>query len=257
MAQVKEEFRQLQGFPNCCGAIDATHFQLELPLGTNSTDYRDYKNGQSISMQAICDSRLRFLDVFVGWPGSIQDSRLLRTSTFFDDVVVWHTKLSGPTFRSQAGFVIGEYVIGDSGYPAYPWLLNPFPGVIERSRKREFNYRLSSTRMCVEHAFGQLKNSFCFVARKMFRPHPYPVSHYVMCTCILHNIMIDRGDAYDPAWGVDPDPPYEPGGQPPIGHLSFENGHAYRTAMMDYLMPQRECEQDQRRQRAADRAARP
>lgn len=33
MRRVQAEFLVHQGMPNCCGAIDVTHFHLELPPG--------------------------------------------------------------------------------------------------------------------------------------------------------------------------------------------------------------------------------
>jgi hypothetical protein len=73
----KRGIEQSQGFSNCCGAIDGTHFLIELPPSEKSSAFRDYKGNNSIALQAIIDSNLRFLDIFVGWAGSIHDTDYL------------------------------------------------------------------------------------------------------------------------------------------------------------------------------------
>jgi hypothetical protein len=103
-------------------------------------------------------------------------------------VVYRGTKLSGQIFR-QGRFSTREYILGDSGYPCFPWLLNPFPGVEDNTRKRQFNYMLSSTRMVVERAIGNLKNTFRFVSRKMFRPSAIRLPQYILCVYVLNNIF--------------------------------------------------------------------
>lgn len=67
---VKAGFSQ-KGFPNCCGAIDGTHFPIELPRVENSVDYYDYKHNISVSMQAIVDQQGRFIDICGGWLRSV------------------------------------------------------------------------------------------------------------------------------------------------------------------------------------------
>ena len=49
-----------------------------------------------------------------------------------------------------------EYIIGDGGYPLLTWLITPFSGGLTTSQ-REYNFKLSSTRIVVERAFGRLK----------------------------------------------------------------------------------------------------
>ncbi|EFJ27050.1 hypothetical protein SELMODRAFT_15917, partial [Selaginella moellendorffii] len=67
---VKTDFESLHGFPNCCGAIDCTHFEVQLPGNAFASDYYNKDKDYSIVMQAIVDSEARFLDIQVGVPGS-------------------------------------------------------------------------------------------------------------------------------------------------------------------------------------------
>lgn len=118
MKRVKARFRA-KGFPNCCDAIDGTHLLVELPLRENHVDYFDYKHNVLVSMQAIVDLQCRFLDVCFGWPGSIQDSQLLKISYFYRFVVYDKVKLAGPPFLSEEGTLEREFLLVDVDYPLY------------------------------------------------------------------------------------------------------------------------------------------
>lgn len=118
LEEVKAGFR-LKGFPNCYGAIDGTHFPIEFPRGENSVDYYNYKHNISVSMQAIVDANGHFLDICGGWPGSVQDSRLMRNSKFYHDVIFNRTRLAGRSHVCLDGTPLREYLLVDAGYPLY------------------------------------------------------------------------------------------------------------------------------------------
>ncbi|EFJ29414.1 hypothetical protein SELMODRAFT_91574 [Selaginella moellendorffii] len=63
LSAVKTGFKSLCGFPNCCGAIDCTHFEVELPGNAFASDYYNKDKDYSIVMQAIVDSEARFLEI--------------------------------------------------------------------------------------------------------------------------------------------------------------------------------------------------
>lgn len=195
---VKQGFQNRWGFPNCGGAIDGTHLPIELPHGEASTEYYDWTHKISVSMQAICDHNLRFLDVFCGLPGSIQDTRLMRMSRFYYQVTEFRTRLSGPLFRCNDGRMLQEYIIGDVGYPLMPWLIVPYTRGVSVERD-EFNYKLSSTRMCVERSFSRLKGTWQILGRVLWKPCIDRLGPMIVACCILHNLIIDRNDGLPPA----------------------------------------------------------
>eukprot|EP01018_Ginkgo_biloba_P021597 Gb_09563 [translate_table: standard] len=183
---VKEGFCQKRGFPNCCGAIDVTHIRFE-----SSSDWYDRDHNYSMVLQAIVDSNMRFMDVFTSWPGSINDARLLRNSSF-NRLCGGGERLNGPSICIGL-FDMREYIIGDGGYPLLPWLITPFSGVLTNSQ-REFNFKLFSTRIIVECAFRRLKNSWRILHTKLCHPNLQLLPQTILVCCILHNMLLSFGE---------------------------------------------------------------
>ena len=75
-------FNHQWGVPQCAGAIDGTHFPVCAPL-LNHTDYYNRKGNYSVNMQAVVDNQYRFLDIYVGWPGSVHDTRVFAHSSLY------------------------------------------------------------------------------------------------------------------------------------------------------------------------------
>lgn len=98
------------------------HIHIKPPGNEYHKDYINNKLFPSIQMQAICDSTGRFLDVFIGYPGSVDDARVLRNSPIF----------------CQALFLpAGWFLLGDGGYPCLEkpvGLLTPYIGLQGPSR---------------------------------------------------------------------------------------------------------------------------
>ncbi|KAH9380588.1 hypothetical protein HPB48_020368 [Haemaphysalis longicornis] len=87
------------------------------------------------------------LDVFIGFPGSAHDARVLRESPFFEEAA------------AQCG---DGYILGDSAYPMLLWLLPPYKdnGSSFFSWKKRFNKYHSQQRVAIENCFGLLKQRF-------------------------------------------------------------------------------------------------
>jgi hypothetical protein len=69
--------------PGLVGAIDGMHVAISKPqFGTE--DYYYFKSGgYSLNCQAVVDSQKRFMDLYLGMPGSTNDSRVLRRSSLY------------------------------------------------------------------------------------------------------------------------------------------------------------------------------
>jgi hypothetical protein len=60
--------------------IDTTSISIKQPL-RHLAAYTDPKSKTSVKIQAVCDSRKLFLDVSVGWPGSMHDAQIYNMSS--------------------------------------------------------------------------------------------------------------------------------------------------------------------------------
>ncbi|KAJ8369385.1 hypothetical protein SKAU_G00094130 [Synaphobranchus kaupii] len=97
-------------FRRTAESIDGCHIRV-VPPAAESQDYLNRKLFYSVQMQAICDHRGTFLNLFTGYPGSVHDARVLRLS----DVYV-HRQ-----YPPQ-----GWFLIVDGGYPCIQDLITPY-----------------------------------------------------------------------------------------------------------------------------------
>ncbi|GAQ92968.1 hypothetical protein KFL_012280015 [Klebsormidium nitens] len=230
MQKVIDGFEEKRGLPNCCGAIDCTHFVLELPNKETSTCWFDRDHNYSMIMQGLVDADGKFLDVCIGWPGSTNDSRVLRNSELCHKIInqEW---LQGPTKRLR-GCDVGQYIVGDSGFPAYSWLVVPYPGDHLPEVRDRFNYFHSSTRIIVECAFGRLKGIWRILLRRIYKPDIKFLPITIGACVVLHNMMLQNGDYVNERLIPLPDEP-EPAG--PNGGRGNQDAASVRDALAEYL----------------------
>ncbi|XP_013869625.1 putative nuclease HARBI1 [Austrofundulus limnaeus] len=98
-----------RAFLKAAGAIDGCHIRIKPPSGPDGQCYRNRKLFPSIILQVVCDHQGRFIDTYVGWPGSVHDSRVLRHS---------------PLYRQSVYPPPGHFILADGGYPC---LQRPLP----------------------------------------------------------------------------------------------------------------------------------
>jgi hypothetical protein len=144
-------------------------------------DYYNRKGFYSIVLQAVIDSYGKFIDIFVGYPGSTHDSRIFRNSPL------------NHTLSSSSSIIPSNaYILGDAGYPCQNWLITPYRDNGRLTQKQTyFNVKHSQTRISVEQAFGKLKSRF----RCLINPIATSLEIAILITtvsCILHNICEER-----------------------------------------------------------------
>ena len=101
------------------------------------------------------DHQYRFLNVNIGWPGSVHDARIFSNSDVF--VKGESGTLLPNASRFFAGLPVPIVILGDPAYPLLSWLIKPYSGVGLSAKQQKFNTRLSRARVVVECAFGRLK----------------------------------------------------------------------------------------------------
>ena len=136
-------------FPQCIGAIDGSHIPVIAPK-EHPLDYFNRKGYHSVLLQALVDHEYRFLDIYVGWPGSVHDARVLADSSLYN-------KCESGNFLPKWDRRLGNtnvplVILGDPAYPLRPWLMKPFSDTGLTIKQRTFNYQLSrSLRISVNH----------------------------------------------------------------------------------------------------------
>ncbi|XP_047328608.1 protein ALP1-like [Impatiens glandulifera] len=195
---VKSNFFDKTGLPNCCGAISTTHILMSFSLDESNGVWCDSENKHSMLLQAIVGSDMRFLDVVAGWPGSLSDSVVLRNSSFYT-LVQESKRLSGKKMKMKSeeeepGKELGEYLVGGEGFPLLPWLLTPYRGKELSDSQVGLNKRISVAQVIAERAFTRLKENWRIIQGVMWRPDKNRLPRIILVCCILHNILIDFED---------------------------------------------------------------
>lgn len=70
-------FKDIKTF--AIGVIDRTNIVIDPPK-EQKNDYIDRSGSTSICLQAICDETGKFMDICVGYPGSVDDSIVFQNS---------------------------------------------------------------------------------------------------------------------------------------------------------------------------------
>ena len=150
-------FLHTWGFSQCFDAIDGSHIPILTPK-EDPLDYYNRKVRHSIVLQALVDHEYQFMNIFVGWPGSCHDARIIANSTVFakgeaGDLV--------PDRKQRiAGVDVPIVILGDPAYPLLPSLMKLYTatGALTQEQRR-FTYQqsLSSRRMCIWPFKGMLE----------------------------------------------------------------------------------------------------
>lgn len=161
------------------------HVSISKPRHVRVDYYYFKSGGYTLNCQAVVDSDKRFIDLFIGMPGSTNDARMLRRSSLYN--MAMHGTLLDPR-QSVHGFT--PSIIGDLGYPLLPWLMVPH-GTYNQLTVAEtlFNKKLRRGRCVVENAFGILKQTFRELLQKSDLSVTFLPDVIISCA-ILHNVLL-------------------------------------------------------------------
>ena len=182
MEKFADEFQDIHGIPYVVGAVDGSHIPIVAPH-LHAVDYYNRKGFHSVLLQGVVSSKCLFWDFDIGWACSMHDANL------------WARTEIGKF--CEEGRLSPYALVGDAAYPCRPWMLAPFKGHRDGLTREEYNwnYVQSSTRMCVERAFGMLKGRW----RKLLKRidvHLKNVPDLISTCLVLHNICIILGDSF-------------------------------------------------------------
>ncbi|KAJ8381306.1 hypothetical protein SKAU_G00020840 [Synaphobranchus kaupii] len=172
-------------FSRCVGAIDGCHVRVKVPPGANGQDYINRKLFASIQLQAICDSKGNFLDIHVGYPGSVHDTRVLKNS---------------PVYLGACYPPPGHFIVGDGGYPCIcqPMaIITPFREPVQGRVQERYNRHHARPRSIIERAFGMMKTRWRSTFFKTLEVHHIFAPDVIAVCAILHNVCLTAGDVLE------------------------------------------------------------
>ncbi|XP_033904651.3 putative nuclease HARBI1 [Acipenser ruthenus] len=176
------ELAQSREFQLAVGCIDGCHVRIKAPPTNEAPCYFNQKSFYSIQLQAVCNHKGMFVDIFVGYPGSVHDSRILRSSPIY-------TKSLYPP--------PGYFLLGDSEYPCLQepiGILTPYKEPVQNPVQAQYNAEHSRAWSVIERAFGMMTSRWRGIFSKTLEVH-YKCAPMVIAACtVLHNICIAEGD---------------------------------------------------------------
>ncbi|KAF7077321.1 hypothetical protein CFC21_081884 [Triticum aestivum] len=187
MDNIKSMFDKIHNMHNCCGVICTTH----IPFGPNL----DHEKNDSILVQLVIDPEMRFRAIWWGRVSSMNQSSILHESYLFKECEKGAWLNGGKLKVAVDGSEVGEYIVGDAGYPLLPWLLTPYHEEDLSDSKAEFNRRHNAATTCAQKALTRFKDTWKYLQGETSCPvSPDSLVATIHACCYLHNIVIDMED---------------------------------------------------------------
>ena len=183
--QIKKDFgvKTDNVFSGVIGAVDGWLVKIQCPTCKeceNPGKYFCRKGFSAINVQVIVDKRKRVLWRYIGEKGSAHDS-----PTFHE------SNLGVFMERHAAQFLAhGIYLVGDSAYALRNYLLTPYDNAKPDTSEDDFNFYLSSNRIYVECAFGEIDRRWGIFWKPLsglLVNHKYVIDSGLR----LHNFIVD------------------------------------------------------------------
>jgi DDE superfamily endonuclease len=180
--RIMKSFKAKTKLHGVIGAVDGCYIRMKPPAERRS-DYVNRKLFTSVTLQAICDDKMRYIDCFIGYPSGVHDNRIFKNSPFYQE-----------TMENPGRFSPREKILGDKAYPLESWCIPPF---VDRGRltdsQKKFNKMHASCRSVIERSFALLFGRFRRLRDINMNCADY-VPVLILSACVLHNICIDSGD---------------------------------------------------------------
>ena len=116
LKETAQGFHDRWGIPQCAGSINGSHIPVR-PPSLNHTDYYNRKGWYSVVVQAVVDHNYLFTDLYIGWPGSVHDARVLANSGIYHKCN--NKELLVGDELHLTNHTIPVFLVGDSAYPYF------------------------------------------------------------------------------------------------------------------------------------------
>lgn len=151
-------------------------------------------------IEALVDHRKRFLDVEIGWPGSVPDNRLFQLSSLSKNYEAVLAPLRTTPLMTGNGVVedIPAFILGDSAYRNTRHLVTTYTNTECKNDRsiRHLNEQLSRARYIVENSFALLRARFQLLEKPLrsgAEDLPFAI-HLIASLFVLHNFLIEEQD---------------------------------------------------------------
>lgn len=197
LSHLANQFSEKTGgtFAGPFGAIDGLAVRIKCPTLREVPDPGNYycrKGFYAVNVQAICDKLKRFIWCFPSNKGSTHDSSAFANSQLSDMLKELATL--------EALERLGLFLVGDSAYSLTPFMLVPYEVDDVKGScftgKDSFNYHLSSCRIYIECAFGELVMRWGIFWRTLRFGLKKSMSIINVCM-LLHNFIVDFREGDD------------------------------------------------------------
>ena len=169
---IEEGFQTKWNFPNCFGALDGKHVNIQAPKNSSSLFF-NYKGTCSLVLMVLVDADYQFIYVDIGDYGSQSDGAVFKNSNLGKTFV--NGELDIPQLKELPNYPEGGLIpycwVADEAFPCRMDLMWPYPrgtrGVRSPLDQKTFNYRLNRARRIVENAFGILVQRWRIFNRRL------------------------------------------------------------------------------------------
>lgn len=193
---IAEKFYTRWQFPQCLGALDGKHIAFRARK-KDGAFYKNYKGFDSIVLLALVDADKKFIYAGVGVNGRVNDAGVLRRSKLM--TIIENAEENFPANATIGnGRTLPYVIIADDAFPLQEHILKPFPYSTQDPKERNFNYRISRARHCVEAAFGILSSRFR-ILQTTINLRVEKVDRIVQACCALHNFLSAHNPRYQEA----------------------------------------------------------
>ncbi|KAK3925908.1 Protein ANTAGONIST OF LIKE HETEROCHROMATIN PROTEIN 1 [Frankliniella fusca] len=178
---IKAEFEERYGYPGAVGCIDGVHMGITAPLEQKQA-YFDRHHNYSMLVQAVCDHRLLYMDVYVGQPGAIGDIRNYDRSP-----------LSSLLLTDQEMMTDEEHLLGNGAYILTSKIIIPYADDGHLTdRMKTHNRALSACRVKIENSIAVLRAKHRRLKHLPMRNVHLVIDH-IMASFMIHNFIILEG----------------------------------------------------------------
>ncbi|TGZ51506.1 Nuclease harbi1-like protein [Temnothorax longispinosus] len=123
--RISEQYMLKWQFPNCIGALDGRHMEIEKPPCSGS-QYHNYKRFFSMVLLALCDANHKFTWVDIGQFGSISDGGVWRNSELASDLASGDADIPAPTPLPGRDVPFPHVIVADEAFPLNTYLMRPY-----------------------------------------------------------------------------------------------------------------------------------